>query len=802
MEAFAGLEFGRIGAALRDRTQTQLGALRADAIGPLPHRSDALAQIEAIRQMRTLIAQGVPPPVAGGADVAVALEQAEKGLVLEVESLRAVASTMGAGNRLRRHLLPRELEVPALYGLAVQLEDLTRTTQDIERCFDRDGQLADDASPDLGPLRKRVRGLQQNLRERLGELLHQPEMQSRLMESYYTVRGDRFVLPVKASFKNEVKGIVHDASGSGQTVFIEPQALVDLGNRLKIAQSDAREEEIRILSFLSAEVAKVAPSVRRTMEAVGHVDFLIAAARLAEDLHASPIKPDVRAGFEIMRARHPLLVLAAHAAAAAGETSPSVVANDLALKDGQHALLFTGPNTGGKTVAMKTIGLLALMVRAGLHVPCGEHSRIGWYTRFAVVIGDQQSIASQLSTFSAHLKALVSALQRAGPSTLVLVDEIAADTDPSQGQALAQAFLERLADKGAHIVATTHFESLKVLAFQDERFRNAGVGFDPDRLAPTYEVTLDVPQGSSALDIAQSLGVVPTVIERARALVDPGQSNIQAMLVRLDDQLQSLRTAEAQAAEQARAAQKAEAEAERQQRRLAREIELVQERAQEGLLEEVESARRRVKSLLRELDGLESSGTGEELVKAANAAARELKSMADRPTVAKEETPPPPAPDFAVKRGDWVHVPRVGQDGAVQSVDGRDAQVLVGNVRIRARVKDLRPAKRRPPKGAGEHARRKRMERPVAPPVDKKVDIWERLDLRGATVDEAIDRLDGFLDHHYAAPTTHIRIVHGVGSGALRQALRSHLRASGYVKHCGPDDSDDGADAATVVELA
>ena len=538
--AIARLELETVRAALRDRVRTPLGRHVASALVPLASRAEAVDRIEAIRQARGLMDGGETAPVSGADDVEAAVELAEKGVMLEGAQLRAIARTMVAGTELRHHLLRHEEKAPLLYGLAATLPDLARPSRDIAKCFDPDGSLSDRASENLGALRSRVRALRDGIHDKLSELLTSPQIEPYLQERYFTVRADRHVLPVKASYKNHVKGIVHDASGSGQTVFIEPQALIDQGNRLKIAQSEQLEEEYRILSRLSRLVARYGDGVRLTCSAVGTVDFWNAGARLASDLDAVPIHPDPEPGFDLRGARHPLLVLQAITpdsadaddADAGEEVRPppveyskdnprfEVVPNDLALEPGQNVLVLTGPNTGGKTIALKTVGLFALMARCGLHLPCHESSRVGWFSH----------IEAKLSTFAAHMKALLQTLARSKAGTLVLVDEIAADTDPTQGQAIAQAILERVAERGALAVVTTHFERLKALPFQDPRFRNAGVGFDEKKLRPTYRVTLDVPQGSSAFDIAEGLGLGHDIVERARELLGEGAGSIEDLL--------------------------------------------------------------------------------------------------------------------------------------------------------------------------------------------------------------------------------------------------------------------------------
>lgn len=813
------LELDEVQAVLKQRVRTPLGVREVSHLAPLAHRGEAIERILATQEARTLLEAGETAPVFGGDEVEAFVGLAEKGFMLEGGQLRAVATTMNAGYELRRHLLPREPDCPRLYGLGVSAPDLSRAAQDIRRCFDPDGQLSDDASPDLGPLRQKVRGLRDSIHDKLNGLLTDPSIEPYLQERYFTIRGDRHVLPVVASYKNHVPGIVHDASGSGQTVYIEPQALIDLGNRLKIAQSEQQEEEARILSRLSHIVAQHGDGVRACCFVLGKVDFLNAAARLSVELDATPILPDVEIGFHLVRARHPLLVLQSVAplteseAAAVEDGQPKpvfdkhhprfhVVANDMGLEEGQQVLVLTGPNTGGKTVAMKTIGLLALMVRCGLHLPCSPESKIGWYVPIVGIIGDQQSIQSKLSTFAAHMKALLNIIQRADKGTLVLIDEIAADTDPLQGQAIAQAVLERIADQGAHLIVTTHFERLKAVPFQDQRFRNAGVGFDERALRPTYKLTLDVPQSSSALDIASGLGLPTPVVSRARDLLGSGTGSLQSLMETVQTRAQELERARNREQEARRELEREKAELIRRQAQLQAEIEKVRERARTELLEEIERARSQARAMVAELQRAAQDQSAADAMRTANRTVDQLRQLQEEQE-ARHLAPVETAsrePLEVVQVGDWVHVSKLGRDGEVVGLDGREAQVAVGTIKMRVPVKSLRapdgpkPSKSTPPRSAQQKTSR------VAE-TDAPVDVPDEIDLRGQSVEESIERLEAFLDYHYGRQARRIRVIHGHGTGVLREAIREHLRRSGYVRTSRPGEQDEGGDGVTVVQL-
>ncbi|MFO0725539.1 MAG: Smr/MutS family protein [Myxococcota bacterium] len=790
------VELPVIARAVAARTRTPLGEVRALALAPLPTLAEARARIETVREARVVLERGEDPPVAGATDVSAAVELAKKGAILDSPQLRAAANAMRASSAVHRFLLAKEDFAPLLYGIGASMEDLSRPAEDILVSFAPDGTLADDASPDLGPLRRRLRQLHDAIKEKLSEILANADIRPYLMESYFTVRADRYVLPVRSSFQNQVKGIVHDASGSGQTVFIEPTAILELGNRLKIAHSEVLEEEQRILADLTSIVVEMAEPLAANLSSLALVDLVFASARLAIALFAEPIIPDERPGFDLIDARHPELLLQK-----VERPELEVVGNDLGLKDGQTVLILTGPNTGGKTVAMKTIGLFATMARAGLHLPCGPRSRIGWYERIEAAIGDDQSIATNLSTFAAHMRQIMMILDRASPGTLVLLDEIAADTDPLQGQALAQAVLEALADRGAHVVVTTHFERLKVIPFADARFRNAGVGFDPVRLKPTYRVSLDVPQSSSGLDIAQSLGVPSSIVDRARSLTGEGNEALEALM-------KSLRTKQVELDHEKYKAKEAfdrlvASRNELEDRKAALEVERkrVLAEVRSGLVEEIKVAREEVRTVIAKLQKAAGSDSVREAMRLATEAAAKL-AHAEAEEAAKAAplagSGRPKEAVSGVSVGDWVHVDKLEKDGEVVQVEGKEALVAVGNMRTRVPISSLSVAQTKRPKRGTLHEAKKAAEQRA----QREEVLSVELDLRGLAVDEALARIDAFLDVHYRGPTGRVRIIHGHGSGALKQAVRDHLKRSGYVKGQRPGDEKEGGDGATVVDLA
>jgi len=503
----AQLGWPEILAALAARCRLPAGRRRALA---LPFQPDAPAAREALARVdeaRRLSEAGAALPFGGLSDVDGALERSLRGGVLEPLALREVAALARAVSRTRAALQAHVAEAPRLAALAEPLEPDERLADRIERAIEPSGAISDRASVELAAARERSRGLHRALKVQVETYLSDPEMERHLRDRYFTIRNERYVLPVLASARAAVPGIVHNASQSGQTLFVEPNALVELGNELAIANATAAEEELRILRELSGAVTARAAALTGGLAVLAELDALEAAARLASDLDAhAPELTAERDGFELRSLRHPLLAL----------QGKKVVASTVRMEAPARALIVSGPNGGGKTVAISAVGLSALMLRAGLPVAAAEGSRLPFFLEVKAAIDERGDLHQDLSTFTAHLTAVKEMLAGAIPGSLVLVDEIAADTDPREGAALAAAILEALVVRGATVLVTTHLDELKALALTDAVYANARVGFDAERLAPTYQLHLGSPGSSSAIEVAARVGLPAAVVQRAR----------------------------------------------------------------------------------------------------------------------------------------------------------------------------------------------------------------------------------------------------------------------------------------------
>jgi DNA mismatch repair protein MutS2 len=545
-KSIALLEFPLVRERLAAATGFPPGRRLAEALLPSPDPVLVEIGLEETSQARALIAEHPSTGIGGAHDIGPAVDRAARGGRLDAAQFAAIAQTLEAGSRLRDVLADDRRAL--LHALARELHPLPGLRSTLERSFDPAGELLDTASARLGALRRATRHAYERLRTRLEQLVHSSDVGGALQDPIVTLRNGRYVIPVRADARSRVKGIVHDASGSGQTLFVEPLVAVELGNAWREAQLAEAAEVERILDELSALVGSQAGPLVETLDALARFDFWSAKARLAEEMDAVRAEPARRTEIVLKGARHPGL-------------SGHVVPIDVELGTEFRALVVTGPNTGGKTVTLRTIGLLVLMHQAGLHVPADPGSRLPVLADLFADIGDEQSVAQSLSTFSGHLRSIVRIAAAAGPATLILLDELGAGTDPTEGSALAQALLDHFLRTGALVAATTHYAELKVYAHTTPDVRNASVEFDLETLSPTYRLRIGLPGGSQAFAIAERLGLSSSIVDDARSRLSEGQqafeetlASIRAADLATREALDRARAAEVRAAESQRAA--------------------------------------------------------------------------------------------------------------------------------------------------------------------------------------------------------------------------------------------------------
>jgi DNA mismatch repair protein MutS2 len=790
--SFDVLELPAIRARLAGETAFAGGRALAEALEPSPDPGEVgRRQAETAEAVHLL--EVAPPRLGGAADVRPAAQASGRGVRLQPEMLAAVAQTIRVALDVRRGLLDAQGSAPLLADRAsVVAESLDGVASQIEGAVEEDGSdLRDDASPKLRGLRREIARTRERAAERLRSLAQSGELRASLQEDFVTERAGRPVLAVKASARSSVPGIVHDSSGSGQTLFIEPFALVELHNRLRELAGDEREEVERILDELSTLVGGHAEQLSTAVDALAAIDLALACASLSRRWRGCPVEPS--ADVHLEGARHPLLDAA------------TAVPIDLAL-EGLRGVVLTGANTGGKTVALKTLGLSALLHQCGLRPPA-TIARLPVFDEVLADIGDEQSIEQSLSTFSGHLRNLRAILETATPRSLVLLDEVAAGTDPVEGAALAQAFLGRLVSQGTLVLATTHYAELKQWAGETDGVTNAAVGFDPETLAPTYRVTLGRPGASHALSIAERLGLDPEVVRQARGALSSERVQTERLLAEAARAEQEALQAREEAERLQEAAEEAHAQAERREAELAEATEAVRAGAEAARLEARQEAERDLAGAQRELEALRAEirearreeqsrrrATSDAADRAErerdrrlDAASRRSRSAGSALQGAIGDTVRQVAP-LAV--GDPVMSPSLGVRGTIVELSGDTAEVQGRGVRIRVAVDRLVPD----PHG--------RTAAPAEPPVQVRATapagVASEIDVRGRRADEAREAARSFVDAAHLAGRQEVRIVHGRGTGAVRAAVRDEIGRHPLVEGF----ESDSADGATVVKLA
>ena len=774
--ALEALEFPAIRARVAAAAATEPGAALALALEPSGEPAEVARRQALTGEAVALLEAAAEPDLGGVRDLREPAALAARGGSLSAQALRHVADTVAGALRARAALA--EGEAPLLRVVASAIEPSLRALAEaIDRAVEPDGSdLRDNASPTLRKLRGELRTGRQRVADRLEELVRKQGIREHLQEDFVTQRNGRPVLAVRASSRSSVPGIVHDASDSGRTLFVEPFEAVELSNRLSEAAGAEREEAERILRELSVATGELEVELGAAVEAVAAVDLALASAAVSRGWRGTRV--EVGNEVRLLAARHPLLEPA------------TAVPIDLDL-DGLRALVISGPNTGGKTVALKTLGLCALLHQAGLRPPAGE-AVLPVFDRVLADIGDRQSIEMSLSTFSGHVANLVEILGAAREDSLVLLDEVAGGTDPVEGSALAQALVGRLAEQARLTLVTTHYAELKEWAAASEGVANAATGFDPETQAPLYRLALGRPGTSHALQIAERLGLDGEVVAAARERVDPERRRVQALL------------GEAEAAEREAAAERAAAGEKRSEAEalaaaaLAREAELrteieavkasaaaERERAAAAAEKDLAGARRELDALRAEIRAARKASRREPERDRRLGAASDRAARAERAIRAVEEPLPVTGPLAA---GDPVEAPSLGVHGTIAAIEGDEAEVVgAAGHRLRIPLARLRPSRQREPEA----------ETPVRVVAAARSDMTDELDVRGRRAQEAREAVRSFVDDAALAGLPSVRVIHGRATGAVRAAVRDELDRHPLVDR----RESDSADGATVAHL-
>jgi DNA mismatch repair protein MutS2 len=728
-----------------------------------------------VRELWLLDDTGQQPPIKAIHEVAPVAVRASKGEVLEPHELVAVGQSMRAMANLSQWVNGREQAIPVLTELAAPIDIDVFTVNNLEDSFTPAGELSDSFYPELKRIRSRMEQLKVQVRSTLDHMLSDPTLEDLFHDRYITDRGGRLVIPVRVQARRRL-GIVHDTSQSGETVFVEPSAVVDQQNELKGLEAEWRRTVARILASLSKEVGDLHEAIEHSLAASAEIDLAQSRAHLGRRLNATVPTVGSRSVVGLKVARHPILAL----------RGVEVIPNSLTVNDQRCGIVLTGPNAGGKTITLKTLGLMALMVRAGLPIPAEDDSRLDWMDPIWAVVGDQQDVSGDLSTFSSHLVALRVAIERARPGALVLLDEIAIGTDPKQGAALAQAVVEHLVGAGARTIVTTHYNELKELAAEHPKMALMGAVFADGR--PTFRMEPDRVGRSHALAVARYMGLEDSVIERAVALLDSEARRMDDLLTQIETEREVVRTTREEIVEQSRSMEFERARLDQRETRLnaRRDKEDAADRA--AARERLKVQERKIKEQLKALQHQPS-------MRAAHAVLHDVKHAQGQ--VANPEIPLPPAEERPLNPGDQVDLIRMADKGTVIRVNGEKVEVEVRGKRMRLKRAELRYNRR--PTQRTVQATITMAQSPTGP--DGVRTDSNTLDLRGMRVDEALDEVEAFLDGLSLTEHGCGYLLHGHGTGALKTALRQWLPKSRFGKAWRVGGHDEGGDAFTVVIL-
>ncbi|MHB1041588.1 MAG: endonuclease MutS2 [Eubacteriales bacterium] len=776
------LEFHKILEQLADCAGSVQGREKAYALTPVSERLLIERMQAETTEGRELLRLDPTAELGGWRDIRTSLLKLERGAVLEPEELLPVGDTMTACRLIKKFFAG----CPGKYKLLEEITSVLISLPELEKRINTsimpDGSVDDRASASLAQIRRRIISARVRIKEHLESLIRSPHYQKYLQESLVTIREGRYVVPVKIEHRAQMPGLVHDQSASGATLFIEPMAVVDMNNELRRLISDEKQEIAKILAGLSAAVAEHVQGLGFSLEALGELDFIMARARYSQKLDAVQPVYDGETCLALRKARHPLLQ---------GEAVPL----DLTLGYDFDTLVITGPNTGGKTVALKTTGLVVLMAQAGLHIPAGEGSSLGIFCRVFADIGDEQSIEQSLSTFSSHMTNIVDIVQGAGRDSLVLLDELGAGTDPVEGAALGQALLERLHSVGVKTIATTHFSELKSFANSTGRVENASVDFDAVTLRPTYRLLTGRPGRSNAFEIALRLGLPQEIVSRAKSFLTEEQVQAEDLVLSLARARQELE-AEREAASVLRMeAERLKGRYEKMERELAEKKESILAKASEDARALVRTARIEADAAVKELREKLSMEAARARETAIQTAREKLKNMQARVARPAPEKAPGDVPESLLP-GEEVYLPRYNQKGYVVLTpsEGSEVQVQVGVLKLNLPVSELR----RP-----EKQKKDARESYIGEVLMEKVrQISTELDLRGLYADEAIQEVEKYLDDACLAGLSRVYLIHGKGTGSLRTAVQKLLTGNSRIKSFRPGEHGEGGMGVTVVELS
>ncbi|GAB1777666.1 endonuclease MutS2 [Priestia megaterium] len=781
---FHVLEFNKVKEQLQKKVASSLGREKVANLIPSTQYEEVVKWQEATDEATTVLRLRGNVPLGGIFDVRSSVKRAEIGGTLSSNELLDVASTIYAARQVKQFIEQvvedEDLQLPIITEHIEKLMPLPEVEQTIKMSIDENGTVLDGASDQLRGIRQKLRSTESRIREKLESLIRSSSAQKMLSDAIVTIRNERFVIPVKQEYRSAYGGIVHDQSSSGATLFIEPQAIVTLNNELQEAKVKEKQEIERILIALTVQVAEVANELRQNVYLLGELDFMFAKGRYSHELKASKPKMNDQGYIKLVKAKHPLIA------------QEDVVANDIELGDQYTSIVITGPNTGGKTVTLKTLGLFTLMAQAGLQIPALDGSEMAVFKHVFADIGDEQSIEQSLSTFSSHMVNIVDILQKVDHESLVLFDELGAGTDPQEGAALAISILDQVYERGARVVATTHYPELKAYGYNREGVVNASVEFDIETLSPTYKLLIGVPGRSNAFEISKRLGLSAEVIERAKGYIGSETNKVENMIASLEDSRRQSEHELEEAEELRKEAQKLHKELQSQIIDFNEKRDKLYEKAEEKAQATVKAASEEAEKIISDLRKMSQKNHAlvkeHELIEA-------RKRLEDAvPTLEKSKKKPaaPKKQERTLQAGDEVKVLSWGQKGTlVERVSNNEWQVQMGIMKMKVKEKDLEYISSPKPVET----------KPLATVKGKDYHVNLELDLRGERYENALIRVEKYIDDALLANYPRVSIIHGKGTGALRKGVQEYLKNHRSVKNIRFGEASEGGSGVTVVEF-
>ena len=770
------LEWPKVRAIVADKTSFSLSREMVETLSPSTDMEEVRERLKLTSEAHSMLWKSGEPPFGGASDVRSVVQRAAIGGVLDPEQLQSIQDLLYCTSRLIKYMSSGE---GLLKEISTGLDPLPSLARAIAQCIDDEGNVKDSASAELSRIRQKIRTVANRIRDRLESLIHSPSTQKILQEPIVTIRNGRYVVPVRSEYRGKFQGIVHDQSGSGATLFMEPAFAVELNNELRIAEQAEFEEIQRILKGLSSQVADQSSQILKNLEIIAQMDSIFARAKYSKEINGVEPHVNSEGQIHIKQGRHPLL-------------TGHVVPIDVWLGEDFHILVITGPNTGGKTVTLKTVGLFCLMAQAGLHIPALPGSKIAVFEGIYADIGDEQSIEQSLSTFSSHMTNIVSILENVGPNSLVLLDELGAGTDPTEGAALATVILEHLRVKKVNTIATTHYSDLKNYAYTHSDVENASVEFDVKTLRPTFHLSIGIPGRSNAFAISRRLGLPEELVEAAQSLLAPDHIHVEDLIGEMEQNRRR--------ADQARK----EAERLRQDYESLRDkygalVEELEERKAEILEEARQESERIISETRFEMDQILGEVRRlhrDELEKTVKTYRDDLEERQDKLKGERKKVSQSRGP-VNLKAGEKVRIKTLRQTGYVLEPPSSNGEVIVqaGIIKVTVKVEDLERIADdttptiHTPRIMGRAA------------LSKSASIRSEIDIRGKTVEEGIGIIDKYLDDAFLSSLARVRIIHGKGTGALRSAVQDYLSTHPHVKSYRDGEPNEGGTGVSVVDI-